>query len=551
MKESIKTNGPAQFAHAEVEVLAFHLHRFVARWLDHAGLEKVWVTVGYEHSVMPPVVVEVSVRDTKIVSPRWSWEGLVTEFHRGTDEIAVEGTDPAYAYPLAEPSADGIPTLLGFAVVGHALAAADRAELEVHLCEGIRASRRNGLRLFFDSCDEADMKGLLYAMLDRVPSWTGCDVASAVILAHSLEAMHAEDAHESEFYVMAERLYIEGDAEESPRLVGMQIDTRDDIRTVIDAAIAMNQTDPEPRVRRFRRTTDGYVDADGERAVSIGSVGGRPDDALSLVVPLVIDGDENELLGFLCLAFTGSEAIPRSVEEVLEDLAVRLADVLRYSPLYTLSARKLRLVRRIRQACEAHVTRESTPDELIEAVVALVRDTADVPAFSIGFLQQSDDRGRTLVFPTSFGWTQFDSIDLPVDVTDDELVDSGVASLAVRLGRGIVLAGGRAMDDHAEFKNYLWVNETTGEICDSRAPACPSVESDPNWVRLGRYYKPARAGAYATVAHPIMFDGEPLGVVALEVDRDTNWYWWTGYGGQLLWELVASELAFAFRILGA
>ncbi|MFW6058048.1 MAG: hypothetical protein ACOC9W_04250, partial [Persicimonas sp.] len=63
-------------------------------------------------------------------------------------------------------------------------------------------------------------------------------------------------------------------------------------------------------------------------------------------------------------------------------------------------------------------------------------------------------------------------------------------------------------------------------------------------------YKPARSSAYATLAYPISFNGDPLGVITVEVERETNWLWWTGFGAQLFWELLANELAYAFYAMG-
>jgi hypothetical protein len=324
---------------------------------------------------------------------------------------------------------------------------------------------------------------------------------------------------------------------------------------VIDAAIERLQRDPaSERLQRFVRADDGYRDPDGEPAVSIGIAEPRPTDAASIIAPLVIEeDDEQELLGFLCLAFSGARGAPRSVDETIEALTLRLAHTLRHSPLYTLSVSKLRLIRKLRAICEAQVARDADPAErlagIVSGAVALTRGHTEVPAFSVGWIRHDDDGVRHLVYESSYGWTDFQAIELVVDVDPGDRLDSGVTALAVRLNRPLVLAGGQ-QGEHREFKNFLWVHEETGQIVDTRAPGSDVVASDSGWTRLGEYYKPAREGAYATVAHPITFDGEPLGVVAIEVDRDTNWYWWTGYGGQLLWDLVASELAFAFWALG-
>ena len=556
MTDSIRTVGPARFNSHGVEVLAFHLHRYLAHWLDKTDRERVWVTVGFEHGLVPGITVEVCRTSSRGADVAWTFDDLCRAYHVGASRpvVEVDASKNLEAIPLTEESHDGARAVCAFVVLPDAtdLDEVSLAELEVHTGEGIRASRRNGVRLFFDECDERDMKALLYAALDNLPAWAGCDVAAAVVLSSTLDARSLAAAHRTRFSVMAERLFTDADDPERPRLVGMQLETGGDVRTVIDAAIARQQREPSRRAHRFRRTTDGYVDEDGEVSVSIGRVDGRPDDATSVVAPLIVgDDDDDELLGFLCLAFTGTAPIPRSVDGLVADLAERLAHVLRFSPLYTLSASKLRLVRSIRRACESWIAREGDAetrrDGVIAETVRLIGEMTDVPAATIGWLDLREGR-RHLVFPTSYGWTDFESIDLLVDVPADKHVDSGVSALAVRLARPITLAGGRHGDSR-EFKNFLWVNESTRSIVDARAPLPTPPAPRDGWERLGEYYKPARAGAYATVAYPITFDGRPLGVVAIEVDRDTNWTWWTGYGGELLWDLIASELAFAFRFL--
>jgi hypothetical protein len=555
---TIRTFGAPRVTTAGRDVLAFHLHRYLAHWLAKTERDRIWVTCGFAHSTVPFPTIEVGRRSTTDADVPWTFEDLAHSYHHGGTRLHIEHPDEDHtleAIPLVEESTDGVRVLIGFAVVeGEDLEASALAELEVHASEAIRAARRNDLRLFFDETDERDMKALLYATLDRVPEWTGCDVAAAVVLSNSLEAMALDRATEADFYVMAERLFVEADDELPTRLVGMTIDTRDDVRTVVDAAIERLQRDPEDRLQRYVRTAEGYIDADGDAAVSIGVAEPRPKDASSIIAPLVVEeDDEQELLGFLCLAFSGARGAPRSVDESIASLTERLAYTLRHSPLYTLSASKLRLIRGIRAMCEAQVARDAPAAERREAIVsgavALAREHTEVPAFSVGWIRRENDV-RHLVYEASYGWTDFQQIELVVDVEPDERVDSGVSALSVRLNRPLVLAGGQQTKQR-EFKNFLWVHEETGRIVDTRAPGGDVVEKESGWTRLGEYYKPARQGAYATVAHPITFDGHPLGVVAIEVDRDTDWYWWTGYGGQLLWELVASELAFAFWAIGA
>ena len=43
---------------------------------------------------------------------------------------------------------------------------------------------------------------------------------------------------------------------------------------------------------------------------------------------------------------------------------------------------------------------------------------------------------------------------------------------------------------------------------------------------------------------------EVVGVIAVEVDRDTNWIWWNGFGSYLFYRLLANELSSDFALLG-
>ncbi len=135
-----------------------------------------------------------------------------------------------------------------------------------------------------------------------------------------------------------------------------------------------------------------------------------------------------------------------------------------------------------------------------------------------------------------------------VDVPAAQRTDSGVSSLAVRLNRTLVLAGGYGEGDDFGFKNSLFVHEESGRLEDVRRGKLADVGNE-QWVALSDYYKPARQHAYATLAYPITFAGDVLGVLTIEVDKDTDWLWWTGFGGHLFWQLFASELASVFFAL--
>lgn len=156
---------------------------------------------------------------------------------------------------------------------------------------------------------------------------------------------------------------------------------------------------------------------------------------------------------------------------------------------------------------------------------------------------------RVLNFVSPFGWADMSNLHLKVDVPEAQRPDSGVAALAVRLNQPLVLAGGHLQGSRVEFKNSVWVHERSGRLADERCHQDIDFSSEQGWVPLAQYYKPACTQTYATLAYPVVFDDDVLGVIAVEVDKSTNWLWWTGFGGHFFWQLLASELANVFHMI--
>jgi hypothetical protein len=287
----------------------------------------------------------------------------------------------------------------------------------------------------------------------------------------------------------------------------------------------------------------------------------RNNEAMYIFVPMLAcdNGGGCELLGFLVLVSRSRRPIAGSTASLFAELGEKLTALLRYSPLYTLNARKLWVLAQTRVALEAAVadaehTRAARVERLIGEVTSRIVRHVEVPSLAIAYLrEEQDEQGgsrRLLRYAHPHGWTRFEQLSLPVDVEPAERLDSGVSSLAVRINRPLVLAGGHGEGENFAFKNYLYVHEDSGVVIDARSPQARGVEDSPEWVRLSDYYKPARATAYATLAFPISFGGRALGVLTVEVERDTNWLWWTGFGARLFWDLFANELAYAFHALG-
>ncbi|MEZ4459964.1 MAG: hypothetical protein R3E66_09580 [bacterium] len=538
------TSGPPRFTAGGREILSFHLHRFLAAWMAQIRVPRVYVAVGFHGSSMPRGLIEVTHNGAAFVEKPWGFDDAVAAWSAGGHWLNVEGEENSLTLvPLTELAYGGDDVTLGFAMVGAELNTAQLEELRTHATSAIQACRRNAVRLYFDETPLHDIKGFIYGLLDHVPEWTGCDGSAAVILSNSLDAMRLSSL-DANFYVMAERLYGPSD----DRLVGMGL--RAEAGTLLGEALAGARSTTKRSFQRFIRQDDGVWEGVNVHHDPF-HVAGRDERMLVLVPLVVVEGDEREHLGWLALSWQKVVEMPTSTAECLSVLADRLAEALRHSPLYTLSARKMWILKAVRTACERAISasgdQHSRRIQLVHDVTALVKAHTGVPSFALGHVvPKTSQRPRILRFDVSYGWSAFEAIDLPVDVEDS--IDSGVSTLAVRLRTSMVLAGRHGTTG---FKNYLYVDESTRRLVDSRTPeGAQAVASDGHWRRLSDYYKPARDQAYATLAHPVVFDGVVLGVIALEVDRETPWYWWSGYGGQLFWELMAGDLAFAFKALG-
>ncbi len=562
----IRTNGAAEVSGPGREVFSFHLHRYLSGWLSEARCERVMVTVGFEDSDSDLGAYRIDRNGGHSVSAGWSHRDLGDAWRYGGGRLmweAPSGESIRFEVTAAfDDEIDGesdVPSnVLGFATVrdGERLDDDTLHRLGHQVAEAVRVARRNGVRLFFDEQRDRPVKSLLYAMMDRLPEWSGCDHSAAVLLTHDLDAITLEDSTRGSFNVLAERVFFEHDdeGEQPDRLVGMTV-YGDGDQTVLGDALARRRDEP---YLMYRRTEGGWqpVHGDGEEKLTGWyELKGRPQEQTVALVPLTAgsgDDDRRDLLGFLTLSWRREVQLPPSIGEVLEAVGANLGRLLRHSSLYTMSVRKLWVARRVRQLVEAGIDSGQKGPEVLEKVIGevseVVANHVDVPSFAIGYLPDEGE-SRTLRFAHPHGWTRYDDLDLQVDVPDEERVDSGVSALAIRLGRPVVLAGGYGEGADQEFKNYLWVDEERGELFDARAVGRDRDEFEPRSTPLRDYYKPARETAYATLAYPMVFANRQRGVLTVEVERSTDWLWWTGFGGHLFWDTIAREVAMAVHWL--
>jgi hypothetical protein len=553
-------------------VLAYHCHRYVGPWLERWGLDRVRVAVGFEESTYGGALFEVDRMQSTRLTDVWDVRDISHVCRHGDGRLHVEAVDGPElvwnAVPVLDRPAMGGPArvILGFVLFDESAELTDEAveDLQAKASEAICGARRNGVRMFFDEAEELPLKESLYGMMDHVPEWFGCDHSAGLVMTSSVETMALAESDYGRFELLAERLYWDGDDDAAQssaddRLVGMSMVLGDGSDPdILELAVRRQQADPGLPFQVFRRTDDGWASDDVAEPVdgrAFHRLERTADESTVVFVPILSEGTpQTELLGFLYLAYRGQPEVSSSVGEVIDRLRHRLSARLRYSELYTLSARKLWLVQQTSELAVDASNREDAPaaerrEGLIEDVTSMLAHHTDIPSLAIGYIQ-GEEPNRQLNYVHPHGWTKFDELELPVDVEAGRRQDSGVSALSARMAQPFILAGGREDGATQAFKNYLWVNEQTRRVVDSRAPDAEDLDfSEPQWVRLSAYYKPARSSSYATLAYPIRFADTVFGVITVEVERATSWVWWTGFGGQLFWQMLADELAWAFRDL--
>jgi hypothetical protein len=574
--ESICTIGPPRVSEASREVIAFHLHRYLSHWLARHDFARVLVSVGFEDSRLECVSYAISHQSARTIEVQWSFEDLCHAhlYGGGRLQFDCDGGQGGYetlgfaVVPVWDGETTSRRQLIAFALVDDSDSpqAAAEEQLAIQIGEALRAARRNTMRLFFDEKKHLPMKGFLYELLDHLPAWTGCDHSSALILTSNLDAMTLEQGGQARFGVLAERIYFCDSSTPCPRLVGMEIDV-EQAGGLLAHAVEVQRRNPQRRCQVYRRSGANWFElgTEDEPLTHYHDVDERPEESALFLLPLMVGGlEDTEMLGFVSLSFRQASDLSESSWDLLHELGGKLSDVLRYSPLYMLSAHKMWILGQVRAALErtssqSEVDTRAALEGYIGEVTRLIARQVDVPSMAIAYLTTSSSRDggdesadlrRWVRYVHPHGWAHFDGLELAIDVRPEERPDSGVSALAMRLGRPLVLAGGYGQGQHQGFKNELWVDEQGARIIDGRSFNARHVLAQGTWVPLKAYYKPARASAYATLAYPVMFASRVLGVVTIEVERDTDWLWWTGFGGQLFWQWLAADLGYAFSALG-
>ena len=551
------------------EILGVHLHRYLMPLLMDHKISHLGVLVGFEASHMPAIALQVSAYGSEVIKFDANYARLVAEA-RSHEDLATPLTRESdgktiYLYPILSISEPGREHIHAFVMTENAkLMDADilTVALRTRINEAIRSFRHNSLRIVFDECEGASPREFLDRILDLIPVWCGSDHSACLMLSSSLESMVMSSVGPAHFQIVNEKIYC-GPQDEDRHYENLSslefVVTHDGQSGLVGHAFE--------EVRRSKSVGLNIFigDSETDEWFSMGEIqksahrvathSYRPKEKLTVLLPLLCSNEvgDQELLGFLSINFFETMPLASLTSRVLETLATRLGTYLHRSSFFSLSAQQLWLLECVREEQVAvsrlyHNAGESKPDLALQAFIKnvnkLVAQSTQIPCFAVGYRAVSESGDDILRFTDPHGFTILNNIDLPI--YQDSPAESSLSTLAVRLNRVITLTGGGLRDGHTDFKNEIYVNETKGILCDGRL----EDKLGPDWRKLSDYYKPSREGSYATLCYPIRMKDEVVGVIAVEVDRDTNWVWWTGFGSYLFYRLLSNELAADFSLLG-
>ncbi|MCL2325664.1 MAG: hypothetical protein FWC40_04100 [Proteobacteria bacterium] len=552
------------------DILGVHLHRYLMPLLLDHKIGHLWVMIGFEASHMPSVLLRITANGSQLDSMDVEYASLVNEV-RGQPNISQPLVKPIddkalTFFPILSISEPGREHIHAFAISQDARvfdAEIFTVALRTRINEAIRAFRHNSLRIIFDEGEGLGIKAFLERVLEVLPVWCGCDHSACLFLSSSLESMVMSGVGPAHFQIMTERLYC------APT-EGIDFDNLSSLEFVVnhnDSSGLIGYAFEEARRTRCVGLNIFIGDGESEEWFSMGELqknahrvatnAYRPKEKLTVLLPLlcVNEAGDSELFGFLSINFFETMPLASLTSRVLETLATRLGTYLRRSPFFSISAQQLwllecvreeqlSLLRLCRQAGETSAMGSGLLESFIRNVNKLVAEAMRVPCFAVGY-RTTDAQGEEILrFTGARGITRFGDIDLPI--YSENVSHSSISALAVRLNRPMTLICGSDRDGTAVFDSEIYVNEARGLLCDARM----SRPSGEGWRRLSDYYKPCREGSWATICYPIRLKDEVAGVMTVEVDCDTNWIGWTGFGSYLFYRLLANELAADFSLLG-
>lgn len=549
------------------EILGVHLHRYLLPLLTDHELSLIHVLVGFEASSMPSVCLRITQYGAERVEQNLDYQALVREARQNAqlDSLlhGALGERTMHILPILSISEPGREHIHAFALSEKE--ASFKAEvlcvaLRTRINEAVRAFRHNSLRMLFDDSENKSLKDFLTQVLDSIPLWCGADHSASLILSSSLEAMVMSASGPAQFQIVSESLYV-APPEGAPgyeNLASLEFNV-----SQTQSGGLLGCSFEETRRSKSAGLNIFIGDSDSNTWFSMGETqepvyrfstsAKRPAEQLTVLLPLLAHSElgEQELMGFLSINFFEPMPLSSLTSRVLEALAQRLGAYLRRSSFFTLYAQQLWLIECVREeqlAVQRLYSNAKTQADLhtilgafIKRINELIAKSTKAACFAVAYKALDATGDEVLRFVNPQGFTHFGDIDLPIHSSGK---CSSLSTLAVRLNRCITLSGGNA---DARFDSAIYVNEQSGELLDARVH--PQEFSSP-WCPLSDYFKASRQGSYAAIAYPIRMKDDVAGVIVVEVERDTDWLWWKGYGSYLFYRLLANEIAADFALLG-
>ena len=559
---TLPVHAPPGFPTSVREVLSIHLHRYLAPGILEADLHEIRVILGFDGSAIPSLALAIRLRGTEELPHQLNFTQLASGFHAEEAYLRAkapgfEGDSPWQAFPLVDDRDEHTQHVYAFLLLPaeRKLNKGLRSDLLSRLREALRAFRNNSIRMLFHERDQMGNKTFLYQLLNQLPSWCGVDHSAAVLLPSNLEAMALDSRGPARFEIIAERLYFPRDTQHAhKRLVGLaiEVDPQKGCQSLICHALKATLQNEKTQLNIFVAGPDcsewTVFGEPGAIASRFSTNAPRPLERMTVLLPLLAfnELEQRELLGFLSINYRDPGPISPLTSEVLISLAEHLARYLKRSSVFNLSARQLLLLNEVRNCYESKLQNQVLTSADLDATIGEINkrfiQSTGIPCFAIG--RVIEEQGRDVLrFANPQGFTHFDDIDLDIAAHED-IKESSVATLALRLGRPVVLVGtpGPSHENH----NQLLVNEAEKRLVDARRVTIAEAEQE-QWRPLLDYYKPSRDQSYATLAYPIIFGSQSLGVIALEVDKNTDWRWWSGFASTVFYQLLANELATLLR----
>ena len=199
----IRYSGAARMTDSGLEIMAFHLHRFLAGWIEACGQGRLFITVGFEGAACEEATFCIELHQARVAEVSWSFDDLCQTYRQGDGNLYLERPNSEETLvlsvlPILDRPATGGPArvAMGFVLLpsDSSCGSEQLQGLQTRVFEAMCAARRNAMRLFFDERRDQEIKTLLYEFMEHLPEWTGCDHAASMVLTSSLETMTLDDS---------------------------------------------------------------------------------------------------------------------------------------------------------------------------------------------------------------------------------------------------------------------------------------------------------------------------------------------------------------------